>query len=199
MRLRDRYYLEAQTGMALEMASGQLLRVIDREGEQVADLVAFASGNLEERLSNGHSFDYNGTIYLTQGHTLYSNKSRPMLTILEDTVGRHDFLFAACSPEMFAIQYGCVEGHPNCLQNLAAALACCGVHESMIPTPFNIFMNVDVLPGGELRIHPPRSRAGDSLTLRAEMDLVVGVAACSAGTCNNQRCKPLDLELYAEG
>ena len=56
-------------------------------------------------------------------------------------------------------------------------------------------MNVDVLPSGELRILPPRSRPGDRLVLRAEMDLIVGVTACSAELSNNGRFKPIDVEL----
>ena len=182
--------------MALEMQRGQRLRVIDIEGEQVVGLVAFARRDIAEWLSNGRSFDYNGTIAMTYGSVLYSNQSNPMFTILEDTVGRHDFLLAACSPEMFKIQYGYEEGHPSCLENLAIALAPYGIEVSMIPTPFNIFMNVEVRPGGSLVMRPPCSKAGDSITLRAEMDLLVAVSTCSAGICNNYRHKPIDLELY---
>ena len=57
------------------------------------------------------------------------------------------------------------------------------------------FMNVDVLPSGELRILPPKSRAGDHLLLRAEMDLIVGVTACSAELSNNGSFKPIDVEI----
>jgi len=190
-----RLHLPPQTGTRLLLKTGQCLRVIDPEGEQVADLVAFAYLDLTEWLSNGRTFDYNGTIYLTQGHVLYSSRSRPMLTILADDVGRHDFLFAPCSQEMFQLQYGITDPHPNCLDNLAQALQADGVQSHMIPTPFNIFMNVEIAPNGALHIHPPRSRAGDSITLRAEMDLLVAVAACSAATCNSGRCKPVDLEV----
>ena len=66
----------------------------------------------------------------------------------------------------------------------------------MIPTTFNVFMNVIVLPSGELRIDPPPSRAGDYLLLRAEMDLIVGVTACSAEKSNNYSFKPIDVVLH---
>ena len=59
-------------------------------------------------------------------------------------------------------------------------------------------MNVDVLPSGELRILPPRSRPGDRIVLRAEMDLIVGVTACSAELSNNGRFKPIDVRLLAD-
>ena len=57
-------------------------------------------------------------------------------------------------------------------------------------------MNVQVLPSGELKIDPPRSRAGESIWLRAEMDLYVGLTACSAEMSNNYSFKPIDYEIY---
>ena len=58
-------------------------------------------------------------------------------------------------------------------------------------------MNVEIQPNGELRILPPRSRAGDHIVLRAEMDMIVGVTACSAELSNNGSFKPIDVELLA--
>lgn len=189
------YHLPAQTGRGLVLNRGQRLRVIDPEGEQVADLVSVARRDPEEWLSSGHTFDYNGTIYLTRGHVLYSDRSNPMWTIVEDQVGRHDFLYAACSLEMFRTQYGIREPHPNCLENLTQALVDSGVRPRRIPTPFNIFMNVDVLPDGTLQIHPPRSKPGDAIVLRAEMDMIVAVSACAASGCSGGRCTPIDVEI----
>src|SRR5262245_910060 len=189
------YRIPARCGFALVLRRGQLLRVIDPEGEQVADVVTFSESDPRERLSNGRSFDYGGRIYFTTGHTLYSDRSNPMLTIVSDTVGRHDFLLTPCSREMFRIQYGVTGKQPNCLDNLAKAIARRGVDPALIPTPFNAFMNVDVLPDGGLDIRPPRSKAGDSITLRAEMELLVAVSAWAAGRCNNYRFKPVDIEV----
>jgi uncharacterized protein YcgI (DUF1989 family) len=56
-------------------------------------------------------------------------------------------------------------------------------------------MNVEIDGNGTLSILPPRSRAGDSITLRAEMDLVVGLTACSAETSNNYKFKPIGYEI----
>ncbi len=78
----ERVRIEPQTGYGLELKQGQILRVIDPEGEQVSDVIAFAAGDKAEKLSSGRSIDYNDTIYLTTGHVLYSNRSRPMFTIL---------------------------------------------------------------------------------------------------------------------
>ena len=56
-------------------------------------------------------------------------------------------------------------------------------------------MNVDILPGGALRISPPRSKPGDYIVLRAEMDLIVGLTACSAEMSNNYAFKPIEYAI----
>jgi hypothetical protein len=187
--------LEPQTGTAFELAKGQQLRVLDPEGEQVADFIAFNRSDKTEWLSSGRSIDYANRIYLTKGDLLYSNRSRPMLTIVEDDVGRHDFLLTPCSPETFQIIYNNHAAHPSCFANLASHLAPFGIAPDSIPTTFNIFMNVEVAANGELKILPPQSKAGDAIVLRAEMDLIVGLTACSAEMSNNYRFKPIEFEV----
>jgi len=110
-------------------------------------------------------------------------------------VGRHDFLLTPCSPETFQIIYKNTQYHPSCFENLATNLARFGISPDVIPTTLNIFMNVEVDAEGTLKILPPRSRAGDSIILRAEMDLVVGLTACSAEMSNNYRFKPIGFEI----
>jgi uncharacterized protein YcgI (DUF1989 family) len=187
--------IPARSGTGLQIRRGQVLRLIDPQGGQSGDLTAFAAEGTTEWLSNGRSFDYAGKIYFSTGDVLYSNRSNPMFTIVSDDVGRHDFLYTPCSIEMFRLQYGVTGPHPNCLDNLAAALAGHGVAPHCVPTPFNFFMNVAVDADGRLTISPPRSRAGDAIALRAEMDLAVGLSACSAGLCNGGRTGPLAYEV----
>lgn len=187
--------IEPQSGTAFELTKGQTLRVTDLEGEQVADLMAYARDDHGEWLSSGRSIDYANTIYLTTGHALYSNRSRPMFTIVADDVGRHDFLLTPCSRETFQIIYGNHADHPSCFENLATSLARFGIKPDSIPTTLNIFMNVEVGPTGELKILPPLSKSGDTISLRAEMDLIVGLTACSAEISNNYRFKPIGYEI----
>ena len=192
-----RYHLDPQTGVSLQLTRGQVLKIIDPRGEQVSDVVAFARTDTSERLSSGRSLDYNNTLYLTTGHILYSNRSNPMFTILEDRVGKHDFLFTPCSPETFEILYEDHQGyHPSCFENLAENLKRFGIVGDDIPTTFNVFMNVDILQSGELRIGPPLSKPGDFVDLQAEMDLIVGITACSAEKSNNYSVKPIDVEIH---
>jgi uncharacterized protein YcgI (DUF1989 family) len=191
-----RQIIAPRSGTAFSLKAGQILKVIDPEGEQVADLLAFNAGDVREAISSGRTFDYASRIYLTTGDPLYSNRSNVMLRIVEDMVGRHDFLLTPCSREMFRILYGESEPHQGCFGNLAAALAPYGIAPDAIPTAFNCFMNVPVDGAtGEIRVLPPLSKAGDHVSFRAEMDLVIGLTACSAGQSNNFAYKPIQYEI----
>ncbi len=195
-----RHEIAPRSGVAIELVCGQRLRVIDPQGEQVADLLAYNRHDVGEVLSSGRSLDYASCIYLTTGHSLYSNRSNVLLKIVEDTVGRHDFLLTPCSAEMFRILYGDADPHRGCFGNLAAALQPYGVVPDAIPTAFNVFMNVPVdADTGRLRVEPPLSRAGDFIVFEACMDLVIGLTACSAGQSNNFRYKPIHYEVLDAG
>ena len=181
-----------RSGTAFRLARGEILTVIDPRGEQVADLLAFNADDLDEVLSSGRTLDYAETIYLTTGHILYSNRSQPMLEIVADDVGRHDFLLTPCSYDTFRHFYPTLPPHRGCFGNLAAALEPYGVPADRIPTAFNCFMNVPIdADTGKLRVLPPISKAGDQIVFRAAMDLVVGLTACSAPDSNGGTFKPI--------
>ena len=185
-----------RTGTAFTLNKGQRLTVIDPRGEQVADLLAFNRADVREVISSGRTLDYASRIYLTTGDKLYSNRSNVLLEIVEDDVGRHDFLLTPCSKDTFRIIYGDTDPHRGCFGNLAAALAPYGVTDDMIPTAFNCFMNVPVDgTTGELRVDPPLSKAGDRVVFEAKEDLVIGLTACSALQSNNGSFKPIEYEI----
>jgi uncharacterized protein YcgI (DUF1989 family) len=160
---RKQYHLPPQTGLAFTVKKGEVIRIIDTDGEQVSDLVCFAQNDSSEYFSSGRTVDYNNRLFLT-----------------------------------FEISYGATEPHPNCLDNLNMNLAAYEVNADHIAAPFNIFLNVSISENGELGILPPRTKAGDFIELRAEMDLIVGITACSAGACNNYHCTAIDVEIYSD-
>ena len=187
-----------RSGAAFRLNEGQTLRVIDPKGTQVSDLLAYSAADVREVISNGRTFDYEETIALTTGNRLWSNRSRPMLSIVEDSVGRHDFLLTPCSEATFRHFYPDHPVHRGCFGNLAEALAPYGVEPDMIPCAFNLFMNVPVSADGRLRVDPPTSRPGDHVRLRAEMDLVIGLTACSAYASNGGSFKPIHYEIETD-
>ncbi len=185
-----------RSGVAFTLRKGQFLKVTDPEGEQVCDLLAFSAEDTGEHISSGRSIDYASRIFLTTGDPIYSSRSRVMLRIVEDTVGRHDFLLTPCSADTFRIIYGDEHPHHGCQGNFEKSLAPYGILADQIPVAFNIFMNVE-LDGttGEIKVLPPRSKAGDYISFRAEMDLIIALTACSAPQSNNGSFKPIDFEV----
>ena len=133
-----------RSGVAFTLDRGQRLAVIDPSGEQVADLVAYNRHDTGEVISSGRTLDYASRIYLTTRDPIYSNRSNVLLRIVEDTVGRHDFLLTPCSADTFRIIYGDTDPHRGCFGNLAAALAPYGIAPDAIPVAFNCFMNVPI-------------------------------------------------------
>lgn len=190
-RLSDTIEIPERSGTAFRLAAGQTLTVIDPRGMQVADLLAYNADDIAEVISSGRTLDYAETIRLTTGHTLYSNRSRPMLEIIADTVGVHDFLLTPCSYATFHHFYPDLPPHRGCFGNLAAALAPFDIGEDDIPIAFNCFMNVPVDSEGKLSVLPPISKAGDHITFRAAMDLIIGLTACSAPASNGGSFKPI--------
>ena len=158
---------------AVEIDTGDLLEIVDPEGRQVCDLVAFHSDDQREYLSSGRSLDYASKLWLTTGDVLYSNRSRPMFDIVEDSVGRHDFTLTPCSRDTFRILYGDTDPRPGCEGNLVQALSPWRVGRDRIPIAFNVFMHV----------------AG------AAMPLLVGLTACSALQSNGGSFKPIDFRV----
>ena len=188
--------IEPRSGTAFILKKGQRLRVTDIKGEQVSDFICFNLHDTAEYLSSGRTMDYAETIFLSTGHLFYSNRSNIMFTIKEDTVGRHDFLLTPCSADTFRIIYGHEKPHRGCFGNLSEALAPFGIKPDAIPVCFNIFMHVSVnADTGRIDVLPPKSKAGDHILIEAEMDLVVGMTACSAEMSNNYSFKPIGYEV----
>ena len=168
------------TGTAFFLRRGELLTVVDVCGEQPATLVAFDADSADW-LSSGRTIENARTIAITRGHTLASNTAKPMLTVVVDTVGTHDFLMTPCA---------------DCLTSLTAALEPFGIPSYAIPTSFNIFANLQIGAGGSVTIARPRSSEGDRLVLRAETDLVVALTACATLAASSYYgCKPIDFAI----
>lgn len=181
-----------RSSVSFTIKKGQRLRVVDIQGEQVSDFVCFNAHDVGEYLSSGRTIDYAESIFLTKGHLLYSNRSNVMVKIVEDTVGRHDFLLTPCSSDTFRIIYGHTSPHRGCHGNLSESLKAYGITADQIPICFNIFMHVTVNgETGNIAVLPPKSKAGDYIVFEAEMDLIIGMTACAAEMSNNYSFKPI--------
>jgi len=164
---------------AQEMRAGELLRIEDVEGQQAVDLICYNLANLKEKFWAAHTAKLAKTIYVTTGDVLYSDLARPMMTIVEDTVGVNDVICGSCSYALDVVRYGEDKARPGCMDNFEAAIAPWGLTRTDVPMCFNIFLRYPVEEGGRVSIdQEPPSSAGDHMLLRAEMDLLVAISNC---------------------
>lgn len=190
------FVLAPRACVARQLRRGQTLRITDLEGQQVADIIAFTWPDLQDRLWPSTTIRLNGTVYLTAGHVLYSELSQPLLTITDDTCGRHDMLAGSCNAHIDKVRYS-VDDHRGCVENFMEAIAPWGLRRADVPMSFNVFMNCPVEPNGSWSIAEPASRAGDTIQMRVETDLLVAISNCpqDLNPCNAGAPKPLGVSI----
>ena len=183
--------------VAFTMRAGQGCRVIDVEGQQVADFICFNLNDFVDKFSPENTQSLNGTLFLTRGHHLYSTKATQLMTITADTCGVHDLIAGSCSEYTNAFRYG-VRGTPNCRSNFERVLKPYGIALAEIPYSFNIFMNVPVSAEGKTAIQEPKSEPGDYLDLRANIDLLIAISNCpqERNPCNAFNPTTLQVVVY---
>ena len=183
---------------------GQILRIVDLEGNQAVDTLFYNAHATEERYSAVDTIRAQGNIYLTTGTELRSNLGATMLTIIEDTCGRHDTLGGACSAESNTVRYALEKRHMHaCRDNFLLALARYdhALTKRDLPSNINFFMNVPVTPAGELHFADGVSAAGRYVQLQAQMDVLVLISNCPQlnNPCNAYNPTPIRLLIWAAG
>jgi uncharacterized protein YcgI (DUF1989 family) len=177
---------------------GQVIRFIDVEGQQVPDVLLYDPTNLKNCSSVDNSVLMARTWQLTTGHVIYSKLGQPMATITEDTVGDCLASGAFCTDSLNEMRYG-IEGTHSCRMNLVASmmeynLAPLDIEEGV----FVPFMNVQYESDGSCTIATPRSKPGDYLDMRAEMEVIAAVSNCPSehNPCNGWNPTPLRVIIY---
>lgn len=184
-------------GLGLTIKRGQVIRVIDLEGQQTVDFVCFNSHNKAEKLWIASTIEANKNVFIKKGHSLYSTHLNKMFTIIEDTCGVHDLLIGACSPEVYEKNFG-IKGHHSCVDNLVKALAPYELERKDIPMNMNIFMNCPIQDDGTYGIDFSKSRRGDFIDLKANMDCIVAISNCPCELSNESGyyLTPIKAMLY---
>jgi uncharacterized protein YcgI (DUF1989 family) len=188
-----------QSGRAVVVQRDQRVKVINPRGKQVGDLFAFNRSTADEFIAPAYTLTRNRHLYLEPGRPLLSNYENQLLVLEENTVGRMDLLYPACSGSQ---KPGVLPNLPNCRDNMQAALRAIGfpvpVHPEIVH-PHNLFQNSPVIDlDGHIEVREPTAKAGDYVLLRALEPLVVVVTACSVpGRVNGNEPKELLLEVYA--
>jgi uncharacterized protein YcgI (DUF1989 family) len=182
---------------AVVVNEGDLLEVVDVEGEQVCDLIAFAALDRREWLSISHTRATTLRLNLAPGDVLQSNWRRPMLEVLTDDVGMHDLITQMCDERRYRLDYN-VEGHRSCRTNFTEVLAPWGIQEWDMPDPVNLFQNAPIHPDRTFGNQVPTSVAGDSIVFRVQMDAIVAGSACpqDLNPCNGFSPSPIGLKVW---
>jgi len=169
--------IAARAGWSRELSRGQVLRLVDLEGRQAVDFLCYNARDYEDRYAAADTMKINGSIFIRKNTTLYSVNCNAMLTLLDDTCGFHDTIGGCCSSALNRKRYG-KPGDPNCRQNFLDQLARYGMGPRDVVANLNFFMYVPVGADGAMDMGPSRSKPGDYVDLRAEMDVLAVISNC---------------------
>ena len=157
---------------------GDILRLVDLEGQQAVDFLCYSAADPVDRYSAANTMKLNKNIYLGQGTVLWSMRAHQMMTIVEDTCGSaHDTLYGCCSIEIDEIRFGKTKTQ-SCQSNFESELAKHGMGAKDMAANINFFMSAPVAPDGAVAIADSLSKPGDHVDLRAEMDVLVVLSNC---------------------
>jgi urea carboxylase-associated protein 1 len=181
---------------------GELLRIVDVEGNQAADTLLFSAADPSERYSAVDTIREQRNVYLGVGSKLLSTDCRLMAEIVADTVGRHDTLGGACAAESNSVRYALEKRTMHsCRDSYLLAVAeqgKFGLGKRDLAHNINFFMNVPVTTGGALSFADGLSGAGQYVEMRAAMDIVVLISNCPQlnNPCNAYNPTPLEVLIW---
>lgn len=195
MRTIRKLIVPKQHGEAFELHNGQILRIVDHEGQQVTDINAWNLRDFREKLSCSLTTVVNRSV--RRFDKIYSAAPRGniMFEIIHDDVGVH-WCSGRCNSMTYKVLFG-ADNHINCQDIIADVIKPWGLTPFDVHDAFAVFMNVEVTPDGRREIQPPPSKKGDRVDLLAKMDLLVALSACpnDIGPTNNYSAKSVSVEI----
>lgn len=180
------------------LLEGQALQIIDIEGCQAVDLICYNAKDYTDRYSSSNTIKLNESIFVTKGSKLYSDDANVLMTVTDDTYGRHDTICGSCNGGTNRVRYGVTEG-PSCRNNFIQALAEYGLTARDIVPNVNVFMYLPVGPEGEMPIVGGRSRPGEKFELTANMDVLVVFSNCpqTNNAVNDYKLTPVQATVFS--
>jgi urea carboxylase-associated protein 1 len=178
------------------VAAGDVLTIVDLEGNQAVDCLLYAAADTTVRYSAAATIAAQQSIVLTTGSVLRADTGAPLMTVVADEVGVHDTIGGACSQESNTLRYGqhTREQHA-CVENFLIEGSRWGLGKRDLVSNINWFMNVPVDPDGALGIVDGLSAPGKRVALRAEVDTLVLVSNCPQinNPCNGFNPTPVRM------
>ena len=189
-------YVEARGPWSAVVAAGDVITMVDLDGNQAVDCLLYAAGDTTVRYSAPVTIAQQRSIVLTTGSALRADTGLALMTGVADEVGVHDTIGGACSQESNTLRYGqhTREQHA-CVENFLIEGSRWGLGKRDLVSNINWFMNVPVDPDGALGIVDGLSAPGKRVALRAEVDTLVLVSNCPQvnNPCNGFNPTPVRM------
>ncbi|GAB4064135.1 DUF1989 domain-containing protein [Ancylobacter sonchi] len=172
--------------------AGEILRIIDLEGQQAVDFLCYNAADPGDRYSSMNTIKVQGNSYVGKGTVLYSDAGVALFTVTEDTLGRHDTVYGCCSIPNNFLRYG-VKTTESCYSNFLSELATHGMDRSAIVSNVNFFMQVPIRDDGSAGVAADVSPPGGFVDLRAEVDVLAVISNCPQmhNPCNAYNPTPI--------
>ena len=187
----------ARQGWAHRVARGDTLVITDLEGQQAVDFLCFDADDPGDRYSATNTVKVQGNVYLGLGSVLYADSGRTLMTVIEDTIGRHDTIYGCCSIPNNRLRYG-VETTESCYSNFETVLAPYGLGREAIVANVNWFMSVPILDDGSAGVAEAALQPGSKVALRAEHDVLAALSNCPQmhNPCNGYNPTPIRVQVF---
>ena len=182
---------QAWTGL---VKRGQVLAIKDTHGQQAVDFLCYDADNTSDRYSATNTVKIQGNVYVGNGTVLYADSGKPLLTVIEDTVGRHDTIYGCCSNPNNKLRYD-VETTESCYTNFTQELQKHGMDVTSIVPNVNWFMSVPVLTDGSAGVAEAALTPGSFVKLRAECNVLAVLSNCPQihNPCNGYKPTPIEV------
>ena len=192
--IREDVIVPAREPWSTKIRKGEILRIIDLEGQQAVDFLCYNADDPTDRYNAANTIKLNNNIYLGKDSAVWSVRARKLMTFIEDTCGSHDTLYGCCSVEIDDVRFGKNNGR-GCQGNFESELAKQGLGPKDVVANINLFMYVPVETNGDVAIAPGISKAGDYVDLRAEIDVLAVLSNCPEALNNAAGFEPTPIRV----
>ena len=172
----------------------QVLTIKDTHGQQAIDFLCYDADNTSDRYSATNTVKVQGNVYVGKGTVLYADSGKPLLSVIEDAVGKHDTIYGCCSNPNNKLRYG-VATTESCYTNFTRELQRHGMDAASIVPNVNWFMSVPVLGDGSAGVAEAALKPGSYVKLWAECNVLAVLSNCPQmhNPCNGYDPTPIEV------